>query len=79
MRDELVKYIENNLFIKQHNGAGHVYEKIKFERAEEIYLDYINNFLTVNGFANHYRMIEGDANEFIDNVRILRIFINQSK
>lgn len=32
---------------------------------ETIYLDWVNNFLTVEGFASHYNMNERDAKELI--------------
>jgi hypothetical protein len=32
----------------------------------EMYLDYVNNFLTVKGFANHYRLDEYEANIIIN-------------
>jgi len=35
----------------------------------EKYLDYINNFLTVSGFAEHYGMTENEALTLIEKER----------
>lgn len=54
-------------------------EKIKINRSEkrimarwvfggkikEMYLDYFNNFLTVDGFADHYRITPSSASRII--------------
>tara|TARA_R100000655_G_scaffold1110_1_gene4415 strand:+ start:2519 stop:2656 length:138 start_codon:yes stop_codon:yes gene_type:complete len=42
---------------------------------EKMYLDYVNNFLTVTRFAEYYGISETEANEIINLGRI----INQNK
>ena len=32
---------------------------------EEIYLDWVNNFITIKGFANHYDILESEADMWI--------------
>jgi hypothetical protein len=41
------------------------------EKLVELYLDYFNNFLTIECFAEYYQLSEGDANFVINNGRIL--------
>lgn len=36
---------------------------------EHMYLDYVNNFLTVSAFAQHYGLTEEDALDVIDSGR----------
>ena len=36
---------------------------------KKIYLDYVNNFLTVSKFASYYGITEKEANNFINNER----------
>jgi hypothetical protein len=35
------------------------------DRFVEMYLDYLNNFLTVGAFADHYHITDADAREII--------------
>jgi len=46
----------------------HICPKVKINRQfiEKLYLDYVNNFLTVLVFANYYRMNEDKANKVIN-------------
>ncbi len=36
---------------------------------KEMYLDYVNNFLTVSKFAEHYNISEDQANSIINEFR----------
>ena len=36
----------------------------------QLYLEYVNNFLTVSSFAEHYGLTEEEANEIINQERI---------
>jgi hypothetical protein len=40
--------------------------ELQMEREAEIYLDFVNNFLTVEKFAEHYGMTEKEAQALID-------------
>ena len=42
------------------------------QRKQELYLDYVNNFLTVTAFAEYYNISEKQANKIIDETRNLR-------
>lgn len=36
-----------------------------------IYLDWLNNFISVDGFASHYNITTAEANKLIDEGRII--------
>lgn len=44
-------------------------EEYRNLKDEEVYLDYVNNFLTVAAFAEHYGLTEPVATSFINRVR----------
>tara|TARA_Y100001938_G_scaffold51063_1_gene71277 strand:- start:204 stop:488 length:285 start_codon:yes stop_codon:yes gene_type:complete len=59
---------------------GYVYSSMKKETAlndamndykKEMYLDYLNNFLTIEKFASYYNMTEKDASKIINEGRNL--------
>lgn len=74
---EIKKYILNNLYYRFHNGCSYEYKKITHEKAEHLYLSYVNDFLTIHKYAEYYRMQPKDANKFINDYRDIRDFINQ--
>ena len=45
------------------------FTKLADEFCEKVYLDYVNNFISVIGFASHYGITEQEASNFIDNQR----------
>lgn len=53
---------------------GELYDAVMngYPIAEKIYLDYVNNYLTVEKFANYYGYTEHEANMVIDIVRGFR-------
>jgi len=58
---------------------GQVYDAVMngYPLAEKIYLDYVNNFLSVEKFANYYGYSIHEANMLIDIVREVREEINR--
>ncbi len=42
---------------------------LMLDNAEDIYLDYLNNFITLEGFCNHYGLTVDEANTLIDKGR----------
>ena len=42
------------------------YKTYGYDKYVELYLDYVNNFLTVKRFAEHYNMSENYANHIIE-------------
>lgn len=73
---KLIKYALNNLYYKYHNGCTYTYEKISHKEAEELYLDWVNNFTTINRFSERHRMTTKDANKFINDYREIRDILN---
>jgi hypothetical protein len=55
--------------ILQENGQ---YRELDLKEAEWLHLDYVNNFLTVEGFAGFYGFDSNSAKKFLDYVRRLR-------
>ena len=45
------------------------FTKLADEFCEKVYLDYVNNFISVIGFASHYEITEQEAVNFINNER----------
>jgi hypothetical protein len=45
------------------------FTKLADEFCKKVYLDYVNNFLTVSKFASYYGITEKEANNFINNER----------
>lgn len=45
------------------------FTKLADKFCEKVYLDYVNNFLTVSKFASYYGITEKEASNFIDNQR----------
>jgi len=45
------------------------FTKLADEFCEKVYLDYVNNFLTVSKFASYYGITEQEAVNFINNER----------
>lgn len=42
------------------------YRTYRYDKYAELYLDYVNNFLTVERFAEYYNMSESYANHVIE-------------
>ena len=45
------------------------FTKLADEFCKKVYLDYVNNFISVAGFASHYEISEQEALNFINNER----------
>lgn len=45
------------------------FSKLADKFCEKVYLDYVNNFLTVSKFASYYGITEQEAVNFINNER----------
>lgn len=45
------------------------FTKLADEFCKKVYLDYVNNFISVAGFASHYGITEQEAVNFINNER----------
>ena len=48
-----------------------IYHKMTDNKKVEMFLDYFNNFLSVEGFAEHYGLTNAQASEVIESGRLI--------